>query len=334
MVKYAGILLLLVALLSGCEKAFFPDEPAQDPETTFESLWQVVDERYAFFEFKGVDWDAVRTQYRSEINSETNTVELFYTCADMLNELRDGHVNLSAPFDYSRYDGFYRNSPQNFNYTIIDRNYFQGNQILTGAFQHWLIDSVGYVYYPSMGRTAGASSIDFMMQLYAPYKGLIVDVRDNGGGNPANGFRIAQRWMSERTKIMDVVMKEGAGDNDFSDPNPVHLEPAGTFYDKPIVVLTNRSCFSATNDFAAVCKVLPNVTLMGDTTGGGGGIPAEVELPNGWFLRLSVSQTLLPNGFNIEDGIPPDVQVDMNALDEAGGVDTILEEALEFINSQ
>lgn len=332
MVGRALILLLSLFLLAGCEKVLFPEEPEQAPLDTFDALWQVMDERYAFFDFKEVDWDAIGNQYRSNISNESNTAELYYNCADMLKEVRDGHVNLWAPFDYSRYDGFYRNSPQNFNYTIIDRNYLRGEHLQTGPLKHYLIDSVGYVYYPSMSSAAGASSIDFIMNLYEPYKGLIIDVRDNGGGNPENGFRIAQRWMQERTQIMDIHMKSGPGDADFSDADPVHLEPDGIFYAKPIVVLTNRSCFSATNDFAAVCKVLPNVVLMGDTTGGGGGIPAEVELPNGWVVRLSVSQTLLPDGFNIEDGIPPDIQVDMDATDEANGIDTILERALDLLN--
>lgn len=321
-------ILLVLPLLASCERAFIGPQPDAEAEATFDALWTVVDERYAFFEYKGVNWDEVRSRYESSINSETGTVDLFYTCADMLNELEDGHVNLWSPFDYSRYDGFYRNSPQNFSYTVIDRNYLQGNQLLTGPLQHYLIDSVGYVYYPSMSSTLGASSIDFVLGLYQQYKGVIIDVRDNGGGNPENGFRLAQRFMQERTHIMDVVMKTGPGAEDFSAPDPVFLEPAGTFFDKPIVVLTNRSCFSATNDFASVCKVLPNVTLMGDTTGGGGGIPAEYELPNGWVVRLSVSQTLLPDGFNVEGGVPPDIQVDMDATEEANGIDSILEAAL------
>ncbi|MBK8493467.1 MAG: hypothetical protein IPL49_21995 [Saprospirales bacterium] len=40
----------------------------------------------------------------------------------------------------------------------------------------------------------------------------------------------------------------------------------------------------------------------------GGGIPSSGELPNGWIVRYSATQTFLPDGFNIEGGIPPDIR--------------------------
>ena len=43
--------------------------------------------------------------------------------------------------------------------------------------------------------------------------------------------------------------------------------------DKPIVVLVNRHSYSATNFFSAYMSTLPNVTLIGDQSGGGGGVP-------------------------------------------------------------
>ena len=75
-------------------------------------------------------------------------------------------------------------------------------------------------------------------------------------------------------------------------------------------------------------KALPQVTVMGATTGGGGGVPLGWELPNGWFFNYSNSITYMPDGFIIEDGIPPDVQLDITPEDMAAGRDTILEAAL------
>jgi C-terminal processing protease CtpA/Prc len=76
-------------------------------------------------------------------------------------------------------------------------------------------------------------------------------------------------------------------------------------------------------------KAFPEVMIIGDTTGGGGGVPLGWELPNGWFFNYSSSVTYLPNGFIIEEGIPPDIQVDMTEEDKANGIDTILERALD-----
>jgi C-terminal processing protease CtpA/Prc len=46
-------------------------------------------------------------------------------------------------------------------------------------------------------------------------------------------------------------------------------------------------------------------------------------------VRYSATQSFLPDGFNIEGGIPPDIRIDMSEEDRANGVDTILERAIE-----
>jgi len=73
------------------------------------------------------------------------------------------------------------------------------------------------------------------------------------------------------------------------------------------------------------------VRTLGDWTGGGGGTPASGELPNGWIVRYSSTQSFTPDGFNIEGGIPPDIKVDLTEADRARGKDTILERALAEI---
>ena len=101
----------------------------------------------------------------------------------------------------------------------------------------------------------------------------------------------------------------------------------------PVVVLTNRVTYSAGNFFTAMMKAIPDVTIMGDTTGGGGGVPLGWELPNGWFFNFSNSITSLPDGFIIEDGIEPDINVQISDSDLVAGKDTILEEAIKLLKS-
>lgn len=96
-------------------------------------------------------------------------------------------------------------------------------------------------------------------------------------------------------------------------------------FDKKLVVLTNRKVYSAANYFAAICKVY-GITLLGDQTGGG--VPSGSELPNGFRVNYSSSICLLPDGYNREAGIPPDIRVDMSIEDEVQGRDTIIETAI------
>jgi C-terminal processing protease CtpA/Prc len=74
-------------------------------------------------------------------------------------------------------------------------------------------------------------------------------------------------------------------------------------------------------------RYLPLVTLVGDKTGGGSGLPFSSELPNGWGVRFSASPHLDADKQQIEFGIDPDVKVDMDADDRARGIDTIIERA-------
>jgi C-terminal processing protease CtpA/Prc len=83
--------------------------------------------------------------------------------------------------------------------------------------------------------------------------------------------------------------------------------------------------------FVAFMKGLKNVTVVGGKTGGGGGLPTATELSNGWILRVSGSITLDRNGFNIENGVEPDVKIDMSKADIDKGKDSILEGGLRLI---
>lgn len=81
-------------------------------------------------------------------------------------------------------------------------------------------------------------------------------------------------------------------------------------------------------------KGLPLVTIMGDITGGGGGLPMSSELPNGWGVRYSSTQTLDFDGNHIEHGIAPDYFVSLKPEDVARGEDTLIESAIRYINER
>jgi hypothetical protein len=323
----------LMASLTACEQALIPPSASDDPEAIFEQAWTVADREYAFFAYKGIDWDQSYARYRPRVTPETGPVELFDLLDSMLFELRDGHVNLRSPFDLSRNWNWYLNSPSNFDYDLLERNYFQQRERYIGPFVvAGLPDSIGYVYYSAFSRGFSNRDIDLIVAIFENAKGLIIDIRDNGGGSVENARRLAGRFLTEERVVGRQRYKSGPGHEDFTEFEDIVLEPAGdTAFTKPVVLLTNRSSYSAANLFTLYMRDLPQVTHLGDTTGGGGGLPASTELANGWFLRVSSSQLIAPDGFNVEDGIPPDLQVDLSPTDRNNGTDTMLERALEVL---
>ena len=99
----------------------------------------------------------------------------------------------------------------------------------------------------------------------------------------------------------------------------------GIRWQKKVVVLTNRSVFSAANEFVKYVKCCPQVIVVGDRTGGGAGLPFTSELPSGWGVRFSACPMYDRDRQSTEFGIDPDHAVALKAADLANGHDTLIE---------
>ena len=111
------------------------------------------------------------------------------------------------------------------------------------------------------------------------------------------------------------------------------MEPSsGLRWQKPVCVLTNRHVFSAANEFTMYMKALPLVTIVGDHTGGGAGMPFNSSLPNGWMVRFSTVPMYDAQWQSCEFGIEPDVKVQLLDSDVLKGEDTIIETARHLLS--
>ena len=244
---------LLAVLLGSCERIFIGQDPVSDPVSNFDVLWETLDERYSFFAFKGVDWDSVYRVYRPLVRDDMDEEELFLLMADMLHLLRDGHVNLRSDFDISKYLGYYLDYPQNFDFGLLERSYLQEDYRITGPLINQIIDSAGYIRYASFQSTVTEEQLDEVLGRFQGLRGLIIDIRDNEGGDPANGFRIIRRIADERRLVYYNRYKNGPGPDDFTEPEPTYLGPEGAVrWTGPVVLLTNRSCYSASSWFTVM----------------------------------------------------------------------------------
>lgn len=323
--------LVFLFFLTGCERAFIDENPENTPLGNFESLYETVRDKYSFFELKGINWDSVRTHYRPQIKSDMSNQALFDVLDSMLYDLRDGHVNLVSRFDLNRNWNWYLPFSVNFNYDVIERNYLKEGYQFAGGLRYTIIDSIGYVYYGSFSSSLSNEGLNKMLADFKDTKGLIMDVRDNGGGFLNNALFLSSALVQEEKKgVLVTFEKTGSAPNDFGNGLSYTIKPrADGNYKGRVVLLTNRKCYSATNFFAAIMSNFSNVTIIGDQTGGGGGIPIDFQLPNGWRYRFSGTTSLLSNGYNIELGIPPNISVTNNPAVNASGIDEILERGLQ-----
>jgi hypothetical protein len=343
MKKTIAFCLVLFCLVgTACEKLIIKPDPVNTPEECFESMWQRIHEKYSFLEYKKINWDSVKAVYRPQVHNGMSNIELFRVLDSMLYSLKDGHVNLITPFNISRNWEWYLGYPQNFNYSVLERNYLGDNYFITGPLinQVFLYNSkrIGYFYYGSFSSNISENNLDFVIGRFnsAQTDGLIIDMRDNGGGITNNVFKLINRFVEQKTLVGKAYEKTGKGPHDFTLAQEFYAtpavnekkEPRPIYTRKPIVVLTNRSCYSACNMFVGFMSTLPNVQLVGNQSGGGGGLPTSYQLPNGWVYRFSSTYMTLPNDFNVEHGIPVDIHQDNLPANEANGIDDILEKAL------
>jgi len=331
-----GLLLTLSCLtFSSCIRE---DIQGNSPEANFESLWKIIDEQYCFLDYKhetyGLDWDEVHTRYAKRISSSMSWESLFEVLSEMINELRDGHVNLSSSLGTSQYREWFDAYPRNFS-DSIQSNYLKKDYIITSGLTYQILENnIGYIYCESFSDGIGDGNLDQMLKKLEICDGLIIDVRNNGGGNLTTAQKLAARFTNEKVLVGYIRHKTGPDHNDFSDPEPVYQEPSNSIrWQKKAVVLTNRRSYSATNDFVNTMRQFPNVTTMGDTTGGGSGLPFSSEIPNGWSIRFSASPMFDPDMNQLEFGIEPDVKVDMTSEDMQRGKDTIIETAIKKLKN-
>ena len=161
--------------------------------------------------------------------------------------------------------------------------------------------------------------------------GLIIDVRDNGGGNDGNGRDIAARFTTQRRAYSYVKFRNGPGHSDFSPLFVGEIAPGGVHYDGRVVVLLNRQDFSAAEHFALMMRSIPGTILIGDTTGGASGNPLKRELANGWVYQMSESITYDLNHETFEEvGIAPDMVVLQTLEDLNNSSDPVLFRAVEL----
>lgn len=378
--------LLLVLGLTSCGRLIVGGNPENTPTTNFDYFTTIVRENYSFFAEKKVDWNQLEARYRPLVNDRMSNDSLYLIFAEMLGSLEDGHVNFYTDFDRSRSHGFIYDHPANIDKDLLARNYWGRDYVKTGGFTHnWIRDSIGYVHYGSFsGQGVSGRQFNYVLNRYAEGKGLIIDLRANGGGSMSRMYAMVSRFLAEPTFMGTMQYKNGPGPDDFSPPDSVQLKPTldyaavakakaeraakkaaksgnkavppppvksdslemkpknmagkwtvadstGTWQQKPVVVLVGRRTYSAANFCSAYLSTLSHVTLIGDRTGGGGGVPVSFELPNGWKFRLSATRTYLPDGTDIETGIEPDIYQATGYREALEGKDAIMERALDLI---
>ncbi|MBR6169467.1 MAG: S41 family peptidase [Bacteroidaceae bacterium] len=328
------LLLVLVTGLCSCQKG--ESDYDDSPQANLDALWTIIDQRYCFLEYKekelGFSWADIHAKYSARLNPKMSRTQLFEVLCHMLGELKDGHVNISTSLDLGRNWSWKDDYPQNLDESLRDE-YLQTDYNLASGLKYRILpDNIAYVVYESFQDAIGEGNLDDMFLSLRMCNGMILDIRSNGGGNLDNVEKLASHFTNEKVLVGYRSHKTGTGHNDFSPLEAEYISPnKGVRWQKPCVVLTNRSCYSAANTFVRDMKEMPVVTIMGDYTGGGSGLPFSSEIPIGWSVRFSASPSYDAQKQQIEFGIAPDIPCSLDTEKAKQGIDSMIEEARAFM---
>jgi len=323
---------LFFVIAAGCTDMIVTEPKNTDDVADFNSAWQIVNSVYPYFTYKRINWDSIKTVYLPRAEAARGD-EIDGVLYDMLAELKDGHVSLQTEggSSISTYHPPRVAKDRRAYDPRVVREYFNQQLQLAGdqTVEYGIINGVvGYIYVATLSKDEPVTQgFDEALAYVKDTKGLVIDVRADGGGTDNNSVGIESRLLSESIDGLpyytaDGVLHQGG-----------FIAPRGSFqYTKPVVLLINGVCFSACEDFAEMMSHVPTVTLVGDTTAGASGAPQTFALPSG--RKINVSMKFIPryDGLPIEwNGVLPNVLVPQTTEDLQQGRDLQLETAIRLL---
>ncbi|MGH8307353.1 MAG: S41 family peptidase [Gammaproteobacteria bacterium] len=335
-----GALCCLILMLSGCASVIAPGHavPKNPYAYQFEEYWYKFDRLYPYFDYKHVDWQAAYDHYRPLADKVTSESQLVTLLTNMTRPLKDVHVWFQSPEGHNLYTyNPKRANHPNFsgaalNKYIPDLAFYGGAAWGVGHIRH-----LTYMFIADWEKTALSLDefVPALEQLHSS-RGLILDVRMNAGGNESLAYKLAGYFTATPRLSEYYRYREGSAPGDLGPVRARYLKPAPLHpYQGPIMLLIGPDSFSSTENFIAAMQTLPNVTTVGEITGGASGCPETYALANGWKYSVPVCFDMTADHRVIEwNGIQPDITVSTTSADLKHGDDPVLDMALKLLQTR
>lgn len=204
------------------------------------------------------------------------------------------------------------------------------------------LGDVGYVRLTSFGgrRDSTLAAVDSLMRTFGAVRGVVLDIRDNGGGNTSVGYAILARFLRApvvpsrsrtngttalyRARNIDATLLTFVADTLYPD--------TARHYGVPAALLVGPRTFSAAEDLAVAFDVARPGPIVGEATGGSTGQPLSFPLPGGGSARVRAKDDRYPDGRAfIGVGVQPHVPVPVTVADVQRGRDAALERAVDLL---
>ena len=204
-------------------------------------------------------------------------------------------------------------------------------KIIVNQVEGKVIDNnIGYIQVPSFDETTSSEFKEKYQELQKQnIKGLIIDLRNNGGGIVSEALKIAD-YMTDKDSILLYEIDKNKNET-------VKKSEKDPIVNVPVILLVNENTASSSEILAGALKDLGKAKVVGKTTYGKGIIQEILTLPDGSGLKITTEEYQTPNRVKIHKvGIEPDEKVELpktvksiGNLDEKD--DTQLQKAIEML---
>jgi carboxyl-terminal processing protease len=186
-------------------------------------------------------------------------------------------------------------------------------------------DGIAYLKLTSFTSNSPKLVHEALKELLAKHpKGLIFDLRGNGGGYLGAAVDIGSEFLSEG----DILVEKTRDGKE----NHYRVKKDGIARDIPLVVLVDGGTASASEIVAGAIQDDKRGVLIGEKTFGKGSVQIIKKLSDGSELKVTIAHWFTPKGRAIHGkGIEPDIKVKLTAEDQKAGKDPQLDRAVQYL---
>lgn len=354
---------ILIFILTFCLTAKSQtNKKLSKPEKNFEKFWTTFKDNYAFFQLKGVNWDETYKKYKPQVNSKTKETELVKIFGEMVEPLKDGHITISKGEEILYKVKKPSLFKQEFKGIEIDLWKTSFETLKKNGFSE--IKGIGPIvkdenlYYVSQNSELGFIRIsrcfgnlesvfddkkevedtklmltlfDSILNSFVKTKGIIIDIRANGGGH--GGEELASRFAIEKIITHYKATRLKGGYENITELKPIYITPnIGVKYTNPIVILTNDKTASSAEDFTISLYKQKNVTTIGTNTSGMLSDMFGTDLSKKISFTLSNQRYYSTEKTQLEDiGVPVKIEIKNTKSDIENKIDPLILKAIETL---
>jgi Peptidase family S41/Tricorn protease C1 domain len=321
-----------VRYVDAFRKRALPTAKDVDRETAlqvFDTVWNAFDREYAMFVVKpDVDWPKLRDEFRARVPAAKNNSALADLLAEMLAHLKDLHVWLRV--DDMDVPVYQRDRPLNANRLAAAK--LLGPVTVAGRDLSWCLtdNGIGYIAIDRLTDPDLPQNFGEVLENMGQTRGLILDLRQNGGGSEPLGLEVAGSFLDHVHIYARSQYRNGPRHTDLTVPKSRLCGPKDPWhYVAPVVVLQGQRTMSSAEGLVLMLCQCPQVTTMGDRTAGSSGNPRPLNAGAGITVNLPRWNDLDAKGKPIDAiGIPPAIVVETKPADFSDTSDPVLVAAL------